>query len=63
MAAVVVGIRLVDLEQKPFGRRVEDAVCANRVLDDLGVAVVVGVVHICVRAVGREREAEQAPWC
>ena len=59
VAAVVVGVGLVDEEHAP-GRRSVRAVAAHRVLDHVRVAIGVGVVDVQVRAVGRERDAEQA---
>ena len=60
IAAVVVRVRLVDVQQHALGVDVERAVGGDRVLGDDRVAVVVGVVEPGQRAVGGEGDPEQA---
>ena len=59
LTAVVVRLRLLDDEQVPAGRLVGDPP-VHRELVDVRVARVVGVVHVEVVPVGREREPEEA---
>ena len=60
IAAVVVSVRLIDVQQHTFGIDVERTIGADRVLGDDGVAVVVGVVEPRKGTVGGEGDAEQS---
>jgi hypothetical protein len=59
LAAVVVGERVLEVEQRPLRARV-GLPAAHGQLRDLVVAVPVGVGQVQVAAVGREGQAEQA---
>ena len=60
IAAVVVRVRLIDLQQHTLGADIERPIGGDRVFGDHRVALVVGVVEPCQRAVARERDPEQA---
>ena len=58
LTAIVVRLRLLDDEQVPARRRVGDP-AVHRELVDVRVAGLVGVVHVDVRPVGRERDPQE----
>ena len=61
VTAVVVRVRLRLLEQGPLRRGIGSTVGPERELVHVAVAVGVGVVHVQMRTVGRDRQAEHAP--